>query len=141
MSFWRTDILDPETNKIGAYKELGLLEDHLLRPDHYCNDCTRKHLLKIEAYADECVSLSGGIECQSLQQAAREWRSRLMQGEAKASVARSVRAMRKEIGRQIPVIPRAGLPEWREYRSSPWVKYGLPALGGFFLARWLGGRR
>jgi hypothetical protein len=140
MSFWRTDILDPETNKTEAYKELALLEDHLLRPDHYCNDCTRKHLLKIEAYADECVSLSGGRQCQSLAQAAREWRARLAQGEAKASVARSVRAQRKEIGRQIPVIPRAGLPEWREWRHKPWVRYGIPAAAGFLLARWLGRR-
>ena len=117
-SFWNTSVMDPETNIIDAYKELALLEDHLTRPDRFCPDCITKHLLKIEALADECLSLSGGERCLSLASSAREWRSRLSMGEPKTSVAKSVRSLRKA-----------------ELKHKKWVKYGLPVLGGYLLAR------
>lgn len=134
--------MDPDTNVVDAYKELGLLEDHLIKPDRYCPDCIRKHLLKVEGLADECVSLGGDGTCQSLALAAREWRARLMQGEELRSVARSVRQLRKEIGRKIPVHARVGVPTWGAIRKHKVLRWALPVAGGFLLARLLSrGRR
>lgn len=53
----RKDITDPKLNLTDVVKEMLLLEDHLNIPNRRCPDCIRKHLLKIEALAEEACSL------------------------------------------------------------------------------------
>lgn len=50
-------VLDPAYNAREIIKELALLEDHLNAADRRCRDCCSKHFLKIEALAEEAVSL------------------------------------------------------------------------------------
>jgi hypothetical protein len=50
-------VMDPHFNLRQVVKEILLLEDHLLHPENRCPDCITKHLLKIEAYAEESVGL------------------------------------------------------------------------------------
>lgn len=40
-------------------KQMLLVEDHLSIPDKTCTDCIQKHLLLIEAYAEEAITLGG----------------------------------------------------------------------------------
>ena len=50
-------IMDPDYNRRKICREMILLEDHLFKECERCRDCIRKHLLKIQALADEMGSL------------------------------------------------------------------------------------
>jgi hypothetical protein len=50
-------IMDPLFNVREICKEFTLLEDHLNQPEKRCHDCINKHLLKVEALAEEAISL------------------------------------------------------------------------------------
>lgn len=50
-------IFDPLFNLRECAKHLILLEDHLFHRDRRCPDCIRKHILSVEAFADEMCSL------------------------------------------------------------------------------------
>lgn len=58
-------------------KQMILLEDHLTDDKKYCMDCIRKHLLFIEALADEACTLdplgSLYIECKKISDTAKRW--------------------------------------------------------------------
>lgn len=51
-------VLDPEFNFREIVKNSILLEDHLNHPGKQCGDCIMKHMLALESYADELLSLS-----------------------------------------------------------------------------------
>ncbi|HSG19962.1 MAG TPA: hypothetical protein VLA31_04260, partial [Burkholderiaceae bacterium] len=53
----RLSLMDPQFNLREIAKQMVLLEDHLCHPYKHCSDCIRKHLLTIEAFAEEAVSL------------------------------------------------------------------------------------
>jgi hypothetical protein len=53
----RYSLLHPQFNLREIAKQMVLLEDHLCHPHKHCPDCIRKHLLTIEAFAEEAVSL------------------------------------------------------------------------------------
>ena len=53
----RPPLNSPEFNLREIAKQLVLLEDHLNDDTKFCKDCIRKHLLLIEALAEEAVSL------------------------------------------------------------------------------------
>jgi len=54
----RLNLMHPAFNLREIAKQLLLLEDHLQH--HYCSDCIRKHLLTIEAFAEEAQALDTG---------------------------------------------------------------------------------
>jgi tRNA nucleotidyltransferase/poly(A) polymerase len=51
-------LMNPEFNLREIVKQMILLEDHLFHARKQCPDCIDKHLLTIEAFAEEMVSLS-----------------------------------------------------------------------------------
>lgn len=51
----RLTLMHPAFNLREIAKQLLLLEDHLQH--HYCDDCIRKHLLTVEAFAEEAKTL------------------------------------------------------------------------------------
>jgi len=55
-------VMNPLFNFRQIVKEILLLEDHLAHPDMRCPDCINKHLLKIEGYAEEAITLGGEPE-------------------------------------------------------------------------------
>lgn len=48
---------DPEHNLREIVKQLILIEDHLFQTDKQCEQCIAKHLLTVEAMAEEGISL------------------------------------------------------------------------------------
>jgi hypothetical protein len=93
--------MDPLFNLRELCKHLLLLEDHLAQPDKRCPDCIRKHLLTIEALADEAVALDPcGIYVQSgcmNAELARLWAERLMDGRDPTEIAGQIRQWRKQM--------------------------------------------
>lgn len=53
----RRSLLDPTFNLRECSKQLLLLEDHLFQANKRCPDCIRKHLMTVEALAEEAVTL------------------------------------------------------------------------------------
>lgn len=51
-------VLNPEFNVREIVKNSILLEDHLNHPGKQCGDCIMKHMLALESYADELLSLT-----------------------------------------------------------------------------------
>ena len=51
-------VLNPEFNFREIVKNSILLEDHLNHPGKQCGDCIMKHMLALESYADELLSLT-----------------------------------------------------------------------------------
>src|SRR5690606_32813217 len=54
----RRDLLDPTFNLRECAKQLLLVEDHLFHPYKRCPDCIRKHLMTVEAFAEEARTLN-----------------------------------------------------------------------------------
>jgi hypothetical protein len=75
----RMKITDPLFNVREILKQMVLLEDHLLHEYKLCPDCIRKHLLTVEAFAEEGVSLAGDSDpagsriLSSMAENARRW--------------------------------------------------------------------
>jgi hypothetical protein len=55
-------ILDPRFNLREASKHMILLEDHLFQPGRRCRDCCCKHMLTIEAFLEEAITLDKTME-------------------------------------------------------------------------------
>jgi hypothetical protein len=53
----KLSILDPKFNLREVCKHCALLEDHLFQKNKRCEQCVRKHLLTIEAFLEEAVTL------------------------------------------------------------------------------------
>jgi hypothetical protein len=51
------NILDPKFNLREVCKHSALLEDHLFQKNKRCDDCIKKHLLTIEAFLEEAITL------------------------------------------------------------------------------------
>ena len=97
----RLDLMDPLFNMREVAKQLLLLEDHLAHPAKQCGDCIQKHLLTIEALADEAVSLDPtGIYVNGAgmtSEVARRWAEMLLDGKSPAWVSKQVRYVRKKL--------------------------------------------
>jgi hypothetical protein len=59
-------ILDPRFNLREACKHMILLEDHLFHPERRCKDCCCKHLLTIEAFLEEAITLDKTLQYQQI---------------------------------------------------------------------------
>jgi len=93
------DIMDPLFNIREMVKQMVLLEDHLNIPAQFCPDCIGKHMLKIEALADEAVSLDGGENefILILPKVTQEWNRAWLSGIEKTIVAQEIRKVRKKL--------------------------------------------
>jgi hypothetical protein len=82
-------------------KQLLLLEDHLFDYNKRCMDCIRKHLLLIEAFAEESNSLDSKSNwfCfnHKIAKKAREWIILLSTGNNFLYVAQQARSIRKQL--------------------------------------------
>jgi hypothetical protein len=97
----RLSLTSPRFNFREIAKQMLLLEDHLLHANKHCPDCIRKHLLTIEAFAEEATSLDGNREYgdagEVLAEGARRWMERVADGDDLAAVAQDIRRVRKHI--------------------------------------------
>lgn len=114
-------VMRPTQNLREIIKQCIMLEDHLVQPRKRCPDCISKHMLAIEALAEECGSLCGAgskaeaVLADRVAQSARvlhhAW-SRKPKDEATCRlVAAQSRAMRKQLMRRYATLPLDTLPE------------------------------
>lgn len=97
----RLSLTDPLFNLREIVKQMLLLEDHLLHPYKSCPDCIRKHLLTIEALAEEATSLDQDqVHCvgtENLAELARQWMERLLDAETYPVIGNAIRQIRKRL--------------------------------------------
>ena len=95
-------IMKPEHNLREICKELTLLEDHLNHESKKCPDCITKHFLKLEALAEEGLSLCqqedkiAGI-CDSLAGVFRKLLMMVMKEHRHREAASHCRTIRKKL--------------------------------------------
>ncbi|MAG25591.1 hypothetical protein CMI47_08435 [Candidatus Pacearchaeota archaeon] len=94
-------VSNPAFNIREAAKQMILLEDHLSVPEKRCPDCIGKHLLAIEALADEAASLDKekrlGKLPGKLALMSRKAQKELLSGADPCKVAQDIRAQRKKL--------------------------------------------
>lgn len=94
-------LMSPLFNLREIAKQMLLLEDHLLHVNKHCHDCIRKHLLTIEAFAEEATTLDKDQEYVVLSEhlafAARSWMEAVCDGEDFHTVAQQIRGVRKQL--------------------------------------------
>jgi hypothetical protein len=101
MAFERMDVHDPVFNIREIVKQMVLLEDHLTHKYKVCPDCIRKHLLTIEALAEEATCLDtgdlfhGGTE--AIASASRNWMEFFLDQGNPRTLADQVRQVRKSL--------------------------------------------
>jgi hypothetical protein len=82
-------------------KQLTLLEDHLSHPYKMCPDCVRKHLVTIEALAEEASSMDTVGDTVKLDEGvaelARVWMENLADGKDPKIIAGEIRGLRKQM--------------------------------------------
>lgn len=97
----RPSLNSSEFNIREIAKQMLLLEDHLTDDEKYCFDCIRKHLLLIEAYSEESLTLEPmgewSDESKRLARDARRWMVKLGDGGDKSIVAKEIRRIRKQL--------------------------------------------
>jgi len=95
----RLSLMHPQFNLREIAKQMVLLEDHLVHPYKHCFDCICKHLLTIEAFAEEAVSLDTvGVyrdTGEQLAEMARLWLEQVTDGRPLAEVGQELRKVRK----------------------------------------------
>ena len=113
-------VMRPGQNLREIIKQCIMLEDHLVQPRKRCPDCITKHMLAIEALAEECGSLCGsGSAAESaladrLAQTTRvmqhAWARKPKDEATCRAVAEHTRAMRKQLMRRYATLPVDSLP-------------------------------
>jgi hypothetical protein len=97
----RLSISDPAYNVREIVKQMLLLEQHLLEEDKYCPDCISKHLLTIEALAEEAQCLDREQKwCKIMQPIvgkARVWGAAFASGVPVKPIGQDVRNIRKQL--------------------------------------------
>ncbi len=101
----RLPIMSPLFNFREIAKQMILLEDHLLHGSKHCPDCIRKHLLTIEAFAEEATTLDRKRQyvttSEGLAGAARQWMTKFTDGTDLHEMAQEIRTVRKELVKQV----------------------------------------
>lgn len=93
-------VMNPYFNMREICKQSILLEDHLFQKRKRCQDCVRKHLLTIEALAEELVTLDKSGECKAyydLPDKIRAIEKEYLRGVEPCDLAQKLRAVRKEL--------------------------------------------
>lgn len=97
----RLSLTHPRFNLREIAKQMILLEDHLAHPYKHCPDCIRKHLLTIEAFAEEAVSLDTvGVYrdfAGEIAEYARHWMEDFMDDKPMPEIGQRVRQVRKKL--------------------------------------------
>lgn len=82
-------------------KQMLLLEDHLTDNDKFCVDCIRKHMLVMEALAEEAVMMDPhskwAKKCGELVILIRRWQIAFCDGANKLDISQKIRMVRKEL--------------------------------------------
>ena len=107
----RLSLMHPRFNLREVAKQMLLLEDHLQHPYKHCPDCIRKHLMTIEAFAEEATALDkDGFyrdTAEGLAEYARRWLEEFEDDQPLQEIAQRVRAIRKNLVLQV-ADPRDG---------------------------------
>lgn len=94
-------LMHPRFNLREIVKHMVLLEDHLAHPRKHCPDCIRKHLLTLEAFAEEAASLdTSGVYrplATLIADAARRWMCQFVDGVPDPQLGQQVRQVRKKL--------------------------------------------
>jgi hypothetical protein len=97
----RLSLMHPRFNLRECAKQMLLLEDHLQHPYKHCPDCIRKHLMTIEAFAEEATTLDTvGVfwgMAEELAEYARYWLEDFEDGKPLPEIAQWVRVVRKKL--------------------------------------------
>jgi len=98
----RPALTDPEFNLREIVKQFILLEDHLVHPYKFCLDCIRKHLMTVEALAEEIPALEPGTVVaktgEMLGELARAWMVNIVDEDRPVpDIAKDVRTIRKQM--------------------------------------------
>lgn len=97
----RLGLTAPQFNLREIAKQMVLLEDHCAHPYKHCPDCIRKHLLTIEALAEEATSMDVARVYSSLSEAlaerARQWMEDFQDGGDLPVMGQQVRGVRKDL--------------------------------------------
>jgi len=98
----RREITDPMFNMREIVKHMTLLEDHLAHPYKMCMDCVRKHLLTLEAFAEEATAMdtTGEVSRTSelIAETARTWMEQIVDGQRPVTeIAQEIRSARKAL--------------------------------------------
>jgi hypothetical protein len=97
----RLSISDPRYNVREIVKQMLLLEQHLLEESKYCPDCISKHILTIEALAEEGQNLDRNQEWSKtftpLVGKARVWGAAFSAGAPPKHIGQAVRKVRKTL--------------------------------------------
>ena len=82
-------------------KQMLLLEEHLTDKEKFCVDCIRKHLLTVEALAEEAMAMDPAgryvDECRNISGVARGWAVMFQDGVDPVVISKDVRKYRKRI--------------------------------------------
>ena len=97
----RLPLTHPQFNLREITKQMVLLEDHLFQAYKRCPDCIRKHLLTIEAFAEEAVTLDSSHLFQEVAGltavVARYWMEQFNDKRPPVEIAEEVRQVRKAL--------------------------------------------
>lgn len=101
----RMELTDPMFNYREITKNLVLLEDHLSHPYKMCMDCVRKHLITVEALAEEASAMDKTGETsefgEELAELARRWMEEITDGANPKTISTEMRELRK---RMMPLV-------------------------------------
>ena len=138
-------ISDPRYNIREIVKQMILLEQHLLEKNKYCPDCISKHILTIEALAEEGQCLDAQRRwCKLLHPLvgkARVWGAAFEAQVPPHKIGQDVRAVRKQLAprlvsvtspKELGAVDFGALElaeELTERPSRPWMMLGLVAAG------------
>ena len=113
-------VMRPSQNMREIIKQCIMLEDHLVQPCKRCPDCTSKHMLAIEALAEECGTLCDpknretAGEASKVAQNARvlhhTWATNPGDPATCRAVAGKLRKMRKQLMMKYATLPLEKLP-------------------------------
>ena len=99
-------VSDPAYNMMEIVKQSILLEDHLADDRKYCRDCVCKHMMALEGYSEEALTLAGNKidnyphmkECPAFYQHMYQKWSKNKENEAvRKDVLTELREMRKKL--------------------------------------------
>lgn len=98
----RRELTDPSFNLREIVKHLTLLEDHLSHPYKMCMDCVRKHLITVEAFAEEATAMDTTGETAKtsdlMAECARVWMEQVVDAKRPvADIAQEIRGVRKAL--------------------------------------------
>ena len=92
-------LTDPIFNLREITKQMLLLEDHLFHANKECSDCITKHLLTIEALADEGLTFGAGYDnvFEAVIKQAKNALISLQDGKQHAAIGLCIRKTRKAL--------------------------------------------